>query len=572
LGCYGVLLNVSVHPFEEDLVDNLYKYPRIVDFEPKLRDFYQAASETGEILTSSMNTVSTTRSFGSTDATQSSWQAGATANLDPKAVQAATGVPVGIGINGSTSQVRTETDQQNWGVATDASRERREGKSTTTQLSQMYNLLTGYHTGTNRAAFLMLPRPHILQPTDRRSFVQGLRFIEGVQDFFLVVVRPKDQDKMKVDAFLQTGHFPENIEIEETVPVKDQFEFKSVTVKTFTKRCLGQGLLEGVVGTLHDAVGGEPSYIETKVTEGLQTFDGFESDGWEFDPNEGDSGHKSVTEKEQDGDNIDDFDGVSFIKHTYKAVSPDQVQIEISVKNKTMWPDEAASKAKFDRKYKVFLRRRKNIEVSKVANVAGLLITQRSLCTRIKFGDCITRIPPKKLIPDDFGIVFEAPFDITDLYDVPIQINVDAVAGKIHDNPPRADFAFKKAIIRKIQSSMLAAYSSPFRYPDAGLSFIESRHFRSKLLRALPRELLDKPAFEVDLLRAEIRDAMPKEILLRDLLSGDETKLRKYLAASRREIMGLKFSLFGSGPSRDERSSDRQSDDADIEDERGSEY
>ena len=217
-GCYGVLLNVSVHPFDDDLKKDFDNYPRIVDFEPKTRDFYQAASETGEVLTSSIGKVTTSKSFGTTDSTQNSWNSGATVRI-PETKVGAPGVgEIALGSSGDiradTGQVRTESDQSNWGIQTDASRERREGQSTTTQLSQMYNLLTGYHAGSNRAAFVMLPRPHILQPTDRRSFVQGLRVIEGIQDFFLVVVRPAGQDKLQVDAHLQTGHFPENINIE----------------------------------------------------------------------------------------------------------------------------------------------------------------------------------------------------------------------------------------------------------------------------------------------------------------------------------------------------------------------
>ena len=40
----------------------------------------------------------------------------------------------------------------------------------------MYNLLTSYHAGSNREAFLMLPRPHILQPTEEfRMIYDGLR-------------------------------------------------------------------------------------------------------------------------------------------------------------------------------------------------------------------------------------------------------------------------------------------------------------------------------------------------------------------------------------------------------------
>src|SRR5207245_652882 len=91
---------------------------------------------------------------------------------------------------------------------------RRENQSTTTNLSQMYNLLTGYHAGTNRAVFLMLPRPHTLQPTDHRTFVQGLRMIEGLQDFFLIVSRPRQMSALCIEASLETGHFPEDVVVQ----------------------------------------------------------------------------------------------------------------------------------------------------------------------------------------------------------------------------------------------------------------------------------------------------------------------------------------------------------------------
>ena len=46
---------------------------------------------------------------------------------------------------------------------TDAARENRRTLSHTTQLSQMYHQLNSYHLGSNRAAFFMLPRPHVVQ-------------------------------------------------------------------------------------------------------------------------------------------------------------------------------------------------------------------------------------------------------------------------------------------------------------------------------------------------------------------------------------------------------------------------
>ena len=575
-GCYGVLLNVSVHPYDKELKDDFRKYPRIIDFEPKIRDFYQAASETGEVLTASIGRVSTSKSFTATDSTQSSWQVGAKATVPAELMMATTGVPVGLEANGTTGQVRTETDQENWTTATDASRERREGQSTTTQLSQMYNLLTGYHTGTNRAAFVMLPRPHILQPTDRRTFVQGLRVIEGIQDFFLVVVRPPGEDRMKVDVHLQTGHFPEDIEVEETVPPEEQFGYKSMDVASFSEKCLGLGVLEGVGGAIADAFGGPPPSVPTDVTGGLVTFDGFEADGWEFDPNQGDSGHKSIKEIKRDDDTLSDYDGISFEKHTYKVVSPDQVLIEISVKNKNMAPWDAAYKAKFSRKYKVYLRRPTNVEVNKAADIAGLLITQRALCAEIQFGDCIGNVfsGEAAAAADAAGgwLANESPF--RDLGDIPYYseptisgsgssgsgspgsgnsgsgswgppVGKDGSPGllaRTRRSNPRADFAFKKAILRKIQQVLVTSASSPFRYKPGEVGFLQTKHFQRRLLKVLPDKVLDKNVRELEFVDARIKEKI--NLSLRELLSTDDSQSAAKAQISSKELKELKAVLF----------------------------
>src|SRR5205085_12686542 len=80
-----------------------------------------------------------------------------------------------------------------------------------TSVDHLYSLLTGYHAGTNRAAFIMLPRPFVEEPTDRRSFALGLRIIEGVQEFVLVVSRPATMRGLCIEASLDTAHFPEQV-------------------------------------------------------------------------------------------------------------------------------------------------------------------------------------------------------------------------------------------------------------------------------------------------------------------------------------------------------------------------
>ena len=523
LGCYGVLLNVSVHPFDPKLASNLNSYPRIVDFEPKTRDFYQAASETAEVLAGSVGKVTTGKSFTSTDSTQNSWQTGASAKVPAEATAAATGVPVEVGVNGTTGQVRTETDQQNWGVTTDASRERREGQSTTTQLSQMYNLLTGYHAGTNRATFIMLPRPHILQPTDRRTFAQGLRVIEGIQDFFLVVIRPSGQDTMKIDVLLQTGHFPEfaTPTKNQAKPRKDNFSFSIGPVSLKAKR-------KTFLVTWFE----ENDFTDSETHSNPKEDQGFIIDT-----------SKLIKETKLDDDNANLFKtGVWDIDTKIKR---DGQNVIVTYTLKTDWSD--AFPIIMHRKYTVPLI--EQVEASTVSDVADMLIVQRLLCSQIKFGDCITKVELPSPFDDIPWPVDEPGFDLPDL-NLPYGSSVDvtgSVSG-IHTQRPRFDFAFKKAILRQIQNTLIASTSSPGRYNMGSTGFLQTKYFRKQLASVLPANVLERPIVNMDVISQSIREQLPNDLTFGEMLTGNEQILARKLSVSKLQAQQLKQRIFGSPP------------------------
>jgi hypothetical protein len=174
-------------------------YPHIIDFEPKTRDLYQASTDQNEVLTASTSDVKLGKSMSNT----SSQEMGITQETGYNS-QYGSGKTSLTGKWGSQVQDTTTTNL-------DQSRERRETQGSTTNITQQYNLLTGYHAGTNRATFLSLPRPHTLQATDYRTFIRGLRMLEGVQEFFLVVSRATTLPGICIEAVLETAHFPENV-------------------------------------------------------------------------------------------------------------------------------------------------------------------------------------------------------------------------------------------------------------------------------------------------------------------------------------------------------------------------
>ena len=227
-GCYGAILEVSIEP-----KGNVPKarYPYFVDFEPKRRESYEIVTQTGETLSRSLNEIHVGKSSMTTSGTtvldtdkKVDWSALGT--MAGAGAGTAAGGPAGALIGGAAGGIvggflgggggdKSTTDltqSQKTDVKTaDRSQERRELYSHTTQLTQMYHEFTGYHLGTNRAVFFMLPRPHIVET--ERTFVQGPRILEGIQEVFLVVMRPRDVEDYCVSAYLETAHidFEENV-------------------------------------------------------------------------------------------------------------------------------------------------------------------------------------------------------------------------------------------------------------------------------------------------------------------------------------------------------------------------
>ncbi len=200
--CAGALVQVAVYPKEGDTTDvNQLAY--FAAFEPKKRELIEVATESGESVTQSKSDLNVKKGLTSTQSTED-LDVFTGANLSV----GAGGASVGVGFSGQWGTIKKSGTQQEDITNTDSSRELREGASHTATLSQLYHLLSSYHLGTNRAIFFLQPRPHTLQQKDQFTFINGPQEIEGIQEFFLVVSRPKDKniEDYCVDALLYTGH------------------------------------------------------------------------------------------------------------------------------------------------------------------------------------------------------------------------------------------------------------------------------------------------------------------------------------------------------------------------------
>jgi hypothetical protein len=203
---YSALLQVAVYPQGPGEWSKL-EYPYFADFEPKKRELIELVTETGESLTQSGTDVNVRKGTTSIDKTEQM-------NIDKGG---SFGMQVNTPYGGGGF---SESHQQEVGtrgtlgteavnvISTDSSREKRESYSHQTNLSQLYHLLDGYHAATNRAVFFLNARPH--QKDSPYTFVNGPRYLEGVQEFFLVVRRPKAMEGFCVKAILETAHLRES--------------------------------------------------------------------------------------------------------------------------------------------------------------------------------------------------------------------------------------------------------------------------------------------------------------------------------------------------------------------------
>lgn len=203
--CYGAILQVSVTPGTKADKERFspLNYPYIIDCEPKKRELYEAVTDTGEVLSGSSSALSIGKATTNTHSTENyDLDMGGGGGFNIGFASAA------IGGNWHSEEQtgtvgKSSTEVQNI-RSTDYSTERRELQSHTTNLTQMYNLFQAFHVGTNRALFLIEPRPHIRQ--SEAAFINGPRALEGVQEVFLVIVRPKGMKDFCVNALLETAH------------------------------------------------------------------------------------------------------------------------------------------------------------------------------------------------------------------------------------------------------------------------------------------------------------------------------------------------------------------------------
>lgn len=487
-GCYGALLNIAVYPNSQQPFWHLNNYPKIIGMEPQLRELVQSATESGELLTANKSGVSTAHSFTTVNNTKTGVSANAKRNASVKVPE--------IGEIGSTNELglthewgRNITDKND--VTANASQDRSEKQSTSTQIQQMYNILSGYHQGTNRAVFFMLPRPHILQPTSRRTFVQGLRSIEGIQEFFLVVSRPANMEGICVEARLDTGHFPENAEIKEP-----QVKYK-----------------ESHIDFVVDKFANKAKLFTPAETKSLNTVFTV-PEGWHIDRRtspspfpKGDLGHVGITAT----DIGSSTEGAPF-DYNYQAINDTQIQISGYIKGGNI----AQYHAVFKKKYRVYLKSIEPIlsEAGETTDIGDMFITSRSLCCCFYKGEgeCLVNeaLTPPPFPPGELGLL--SMIVEQRKLSIPSSVLDEPIAG-ISLEPA------VKTLLQQWKSIMISTRDGRKSHFEEGISFLETDYFIGKILPHIPDTVLDILLSSIQQLNPVVISAYGQGGTVRDALS-----------------------------------------------------
>ncbi len=491
--CYGAFLQVAVFPRLADT--SLASYPHIIDFEPKVRDLYQTATENGEILSASKSGVKTDRSFSRTEDSQTGLDLNAT--LKFPLGKAGTGE-----VGGKISHKWGETDKDTWQVTADASRERRETTGMKTELSQMYNLLTGYHAGTNRAAFLMLPRPHILQPTDHRTFVQGLRVIEGVQDFFLIVQHPADMQGLCMDVSLDTGHFPEHVDIQQPEELYDEMS-EDFWVEAYADNGFWSGNRE---------------YFQQSVPAPVS---------WVIDRRKGDPGHPGCSELE---DQCNNQARDTLRDYIYGVINNTTVSVTGSVKGAAAYGPGAI----FKRKYRAYFRSEEPLPSSEQPFVATpFLVTNRRLGICItKKDDCFIEVPP------DMGYWHHDGDWVVSELSLEIPAGVLTKAAQKESRTPML-----KAVMRQVETALVRNGRLRLRYPYGTVNYLASNYFLDKIAPYLTDSYMSTALGDVAGIPAQVRKNLGAQTTVRQLLDMDFATLSHRAGVGFQEAIALKKKL-----------------------------
>jgi hypothetical protein len=343
--------------------------------------------------------------------------------------------------------------------------------------------------------------------------VQGLRIIEGVQEFLLIVARPLEMPGLCVEAYLETAHFPENVTINQPPPQYQQSQ-EDFVVNVHADN----GLFSGQTVSIES----DPSATHHVAS------------GFVIDRSQGDPGHGGVSDI---ADNSNSQARNTLRSHNYQATDDSTVVVSGTVQGSNGY----GAGAIFNHTYRVFTRSQNPIPSTGGPVVTTpIFVTSRGLCVCFHSGDdgCVTVTSVQDPAAGGNGngnaggngnggdpvdttagsIVYEPllKFD-------PAVLSADALQS--------SRLPAMKEVLTKMQRVMTVSWRQPTRRPLGAVGFLESDYFLSRVQAAMPPALFEKPVGALEGAPAAVRERLGADQRVSDIV-----KLRIHELASRMEV------------------------------------
>ena len=502
---YGALLQVVVGPPPEDDNISIDKYPYIMDFEPKKREIYETATDSKETLSRSLSNINVKKGLTSTETNeQLDIFTGAGLEFAYKGAKISGNMQGQFGTREISQRGSTNIN------TTDNSKERRETISYTTTLSQMYHQFMSYHLGTNRAVFLMLPRPHT--KTSDLTFINGPVQLQGIQDIFLIISRPKTMRWFCLEAYLETAHLVTDVK---DVEIKRE--------ELWTHENFVEAKNKQYMDTLANV---DYSKVVTSSEEYTPPH------GFKIDTSKGSGGYGA-----KKGFDILKEDKNTTLQSVDMTASGDKIQVVSRVKWR-FW-ETGANKNNFeDGDYSLTLRIFL-IKKQKQLKSSMLWITGRGICC---CPNRILYINPKGKPGLSDWVVSEIPpqlIDDSDKAPGPFEIGAATKENILKNN----------SIIRYIGDTMIRSIGSSTRYPIGAVSFYETDFFTKSISESIQtRDSDNLPISKIagidDIVRNKVIEAVG-DIKRKDLLSLPFRELCSQCGISEEKARYLKAAAIG---------------------------
>jgi hypothetical protein len=314
-----------------------------------------------------------------------------------------------------------------------------------------------------------------------------------------------------IEAFLETGHFPEGLTPEQPKEEFDENE-EEFTVTAFADN----GFFSG-------------DCTDIKATHDVES-------GWVVDirPERGpDPGHPGMKEI---ANNSNGQANSSLENYNYRRIADATVEVSGRICGQSLERD----KARFNRTYRVFTRStqpKPNTGEPKVP-LEKLLITSRGLCVCFRSGEICPVIDPPR---------FPFPGEVRP--DVVVDEKVIAISPALltRDATRETRVPAMKELLTKIQNAMTTSGRLPQRRAfEEAPGFLESDYFKDQIKKVLSGDHLERTLSNVSDLPREVLDSLGEKCTVAEALDLDLARFTQLTGLNvadavkaRRRLLGL---------------------------------